>query len=46
MRNVTGRENLVTCGRIIKLAHVLLTDYTIMAERTGLDNTTLHYLVV
>ena len=28
MRNVTGRENLITCGQTNKLAHALLTEYT------------------
>ena len=29
MKNVIGRENLITCGRTNKLAHALLTEYTV-----------------
>ena len=28
VRNVIGRENLITCGRMNEFAHVLLTEYT------------------
>ena len=28
VRNVIGRENLITCGRTNELAHALLTEYT------------------
>ena len=28
VRNVIGRENLITCGRTNKFAHALLTEYT------------------
>ena len=30
VRNVTGRENLITCGWTNELVHVLLTDYTLL----------------
>ena len=52
MRNVIGRENLITCGRTNELAHALLTEYTrsvmkaFKADRTGQDSTMLHYLAV
>ena len=44
VRNVIGRENLITCGRTNELAHALLTIYSFsresfMADRTGLDST-------
>ena len=47
VRNVTGRENLITCGRMNALAYALLTEYSFshenfMADRTGLDSTMLH----
>ena len=29
MRNVIGRENLITCGQMNELAHALLTEYTL-----------------
>ena len=28
VRNVIGRENLITCGRTNELTHALLTEYT------------------
>ena len=28
VRNVIGRDNLITCGRTNKFAHALLTEYT------------------
>ena len=28
MRNIIGRENLITCGRTNELAHAILTEYT------------------
>ena len=51
VRNVIGRENLITCGRTNEHAHALLTIYSFsresfMADRTGLDSTMLHYLAV
>ena len=49
MRNVIGRENLITCGRMNKLAHAVRTEYScdsFMADRMGLDGTMLHYLAV
>ena len=29
VKNVIGRENLITCGQTNKLAHALLTEYTV-----------------
>ena len=49
MRNVIGRENLITCGRTNELAHAVRTEYScdsFMANRMKLDGTTLHYLAV
>ena len=49
MRNVIGRENLITCGQTNELAHVVRTEYScdsFMADRMGLDGTMLHYLGV
>ena len=49
MRNVIGRENLITCGRTNELAHAIRTDYgcnSFMADRMGQDGTMLHYLAV
>ena len=49
MRNVIGRENLITCGRTNELAHTVRTEYScdsFMADRMGLDGTILHYLAV
>ena len=49
MRNVIGRENLITCGRTNELTHAVLTEYScdsLMADRMGLDGTMLHYLAV
>ena len=28
LRNVIGRENFITCGRMNEFAHALLTEYT------------------
>ena len=42
MRNVIGRENLITCGRTNALAHAVRTEYScdsFMADRMGLDST-------
>ena len=36
MRNVIGRENLITCGRMNELAHAVRTEYScdsFMADR-------------
>ena len=49
VRNVIGRENLITCGRTNELAHAVWTEYScdsFMADRMGLDGTMLHYLAV
>ena len=51
MRNVIGRENLITCGRTNELAHAVRTECScdsFMADRMGLDGTILHvhYLAV
>ena len=51
VRNVIGRENLITCGWTNELAHALLTEYThsvtkLYGWQTGLDSTTLHYLAI
>ena len=49
VRNVIGRENLITCGRTNELAHAVRTEYScdsFMADRMGLDGTMLHYLAV
>ena len=49
MRNVIGRENLITCGRTNELAHAVRTEYScnsLMDDRMGLDGTMLHYLAV
>ena len=49
VRNVIGRENLITCGLTNELAHALLFSHKsfYMADRTGLDSTTLlHYLAI
>ena len=49
MRNVMGRENVITCGRTNELAHAVRTEYScdsLMADRMGLDGTMLHYLAV
>ena len=44
VRNVIGRENLITCGRANEHTHALLTIYSFsresfMTDRTGLDST-------
>ena len=49
MRNVIGRENLITCGRTNELAHAIQTECScdsFMADRMGLNGTMLHYLAV
>ena len=49
VRNVIGRENLITCGRTNELAHAVRTEYScdsFMADRMELDGTMLHYLAV
>ena len=49
MRNVIGRENLITCGRTNELAHAVRTEYSsesFMADRMGLDGTIPHYQAV
>ena len=49
MRNVIDRENLITRGRTNELPHAVRTEYScdsFMADRIGLDGTTLHYLAV
>ena len=49
VRNVIGREDLITCGRTNELAHALRTECScdsFMADRMGLDSTILHYLAV
>ena len=49
VRNVIGRENLITCGRTNELPHAVRTEYScdsFMADRMGLDGTVLHYLAV
>ena len=46
MRNITGRENLITYGQTNELAHALFTGFYLysfkhfMAIRTGIDGTT------
>ena len=49
VRNVIGRENLITFGRTNELAHAVRTEYScdsFMADRMGLDSTMLHHLAV
>ena len=49
VRNVIGREDLITCGRTNELAHAVRTECScdsFMADRMGLDGTMLHYLPV
>ena len=49
MRNVTGRENLITRQWTNELAHGLLTENScesFMVDRMGLDSTMLYYLAV
>ena len=49
VRNIIGRENLITSGRTNELAHAVWTEYScdsFMANRMGLDDTMLHYLAV
>ena len=41
MRNVIGRENLITCGRTNELAHAVRTEDSrdsFMADRMGLES--------
>ena len=49
VRNVIGRENIITHGQTSELAHALRTKHTresFMADRTGLGGTMLHYQAV
>ena len=49
VRNVIGRENLITCGRTNEVAHAVWTECScdsFMPDRMGLDGTMLHYLAV
>ena len=49
VRNVIGKENLITHGRTNELTHaswLLIQLRKLMANRTGLGSTTLHYLAV
>ena len=49
VRNVIGRENLITCGQTNEFAHALIYSFScesFMVDRTGLDSTMLHYLAV
>ena len=49
VRNVIGREDLITCGRTNELAHAVRTECScdsFMADRMGLDGTMLHYLAI
>ena len=49
MKNIIGRENLITCGQTNELAHAVQTECScdiFMADRMGLDGTMLHYLAV
>ena len=49
VRNVIGKENLITCGRTNELAHAVRTECScdsFMADRMGLDGTILQYLAV
>ena len=44
MRNIIGRENLITCGRMNALALAVRTEYSydsFMADRMGVDGTML-----
>ena len=54
MRNITSRQNLITCELTNELTHALLSKIIIflwhrksfMVDRMGLDGTMLHYLAV
>ena len=49
MRNVIGRENLITCGRTNELAHAVRTDTVFNCDSFymgDLDGIMLHYLAV
>ena len=50
MRNASGRaETLIKRGQVNELAYTLLTEWSsehVLADRTGLYCTTLHYLAV
>ena len=46
MRNVIGRENLITCGRTNELAHAVRIKYSCDSFMAELDGTMLHYLAV
>ena len=49
VRNIIGRENLITGGRMNELAHAVWTEYScdsFMADRMGLDGIMLHCLAV
>ena len=48
MRNIIGRENLITCGRMNELAHAYGYSFgceSLMADRMGLGSTTLPTLL-
>ena len=50
MKNITGREDLITCGQMnlptLHWQNILVQCECFMAGRMGLDCTTLHYLPV
>ena len=51
MDNIIGRENLITVGRqmnspVLYGQNILVQLQKLMADRTGLDSTMLHYLAV
>ena len=49
MRNVIGRESLITCGQMNELAHAVRTECScdsFMVDRMGQDGIMLHYLAV
>ena len=50
VRNVIGRENLITCGRMNELTHALMTEYTCSVAKalwlTERNSTALCYLAV
>ena len=48
MRNITGREDSITCRRTNELAHTLLTDYTHQLRKLygRLDGTQQHYAIL
>ena len=43
MRNVIGRENLITCGRMNELTHGLWTEYRSVAKAFQQNRTRQHY---